>query len=182
MFTHSCSIIIIIALITVISWYFYSCATVETHQSGLKFQTSMCLIFDLPAVFWIESIECFRGIVSRSYILPATVPLAPVVTGITKYFIFYISLISVFIILYFNFFSVSFFHYLSTPWYFHIANQILPSLFLIIVPDLAAKTSLAEWPLCFIVISVVVVYRHRIVGFWYLSRAGIVSCTFVKSL
>jgi len=51
---------------------------------------------DVPntAAFHRESIECFPGIVYRFFGPLVTIPVAPIVTGMTKHFIFYYILIS----------------------------------------------------------------------------------------
>jgi hypothetical protein len=43
------------------------------------------------AAFCRESVECFPGIVSRYFFSPlVTIPVAPMITGMTKHFMFYI--------------------------------------------------------------------------------------------
>ena len=81
----------------------------------LTLQASHCSTFrivcDVPsvAVFCSESIECFPGTVSISFLkLLVTIPVAPVITGTTVHFRFHIRCISIHKLLYFNFFSASF--------------------------------------------------------------------------
>jgi hypothetical protein len=63
----------------------------------LRLQDSDCSTFlimcDVPstAVFCRESTECFPGIVSRYFFSPlVTIPVAPMITGMTKHFMFHI--------------------------------------------------------------------------------------------
>jgi hypothetical protein len=61
-----------------------------------RLQVSDCKTFlmmcDVPsmAFFGKQSIECCPGIVSRFCNLLLTVPMAPMITGMTKHFMFYI--------------------------------------------------------------------------------------------
>jgi hypothetical protein len=79
----------------------------------LRFQVSACSTFlmmcDVPsmAVFCRESIECCPGIVSSIFYFTYN-PVATVITGMTKHFMFHIRLISILRFLYFHFFSASF--------------------------------------------------------------------------
>ena len=67
-----------------------------------RFQASHCNTFrimcDAPtiAVFCSESIECFPGIVSKSFLkLLVTIPVAPIITGTIVHFRFHIRCISI---------------------------------------------------------------------------------------
>jgi hypothetical protein len=65
---------------------------------------------DVPskAVFCRESIECFPGIVSGYFYSPfVTIPVAPMITGMTKHFMLHIRWIYILKFLCFNFFSDS---------------------------------------------------------------------------
>jgi hypothetical protein len=81
----------------------------------LRLKVSDCSTFlimcDVPstAVFCTESIEFFPYIVFRYFFSPlVTIPVAPMITGMTKHFIFHIRLVSILTFLYFDFFSGSF--------------------------------------------------------------------------
>jgi hypothetical protein len=72
----------------------------------LRLQVSACRTFlmmcDVPsmAVFCTESIECCPGIVSRYFCkLLLTIPVAPMITGMTKHFMFHILWIIIIIII-----------------------------------------------------------------------------------
>jgi hypothetical protein len=72
----------------------------------LRLQVSACSTFlmmcDVPsmAVFCRDSIECCPGIVSRYFCkLLLTIPVASMITGMTKHFIFHILWISILIII-----------------------------------------------------------------------------------
>jgi hypothetical protein len=69
--------------------------------------STFLMMCDIPsmAVFCRESIESCPGIVSRYFCkLLLTIPMAPMITGMTKYFMFHILWISTLRFLYFNFF------------------------------------------------------------------------------
>jgi hypothetical protein len=69
---------------------------------------------------------------------------APMITGMTKYFIFHISWIYILKFLYFNFFLDSFcITFLSDGIATSVSKQILCFLFLIIMSGLFARTSLS---------------------------------------
>jgi hypothetical protein len=69
---------------------------------------------------------------------------APMITGMTKHFMFHILWIYILKFLYFNFFSDSFrITFLSDGIATSISKQILSFLFLIIMSDLFARTSLS---------------------------------------
>jgi hypothetical protein len=75
--------------------------------------STFLMMCDVPsmAVFCRESIECCPGIVSRYYCkLLLTIPVAPMITGMTKHFMFHILWISV-RFLYFNYY-----YYLSSEY------------------------------------------------------------------
>jgi hypothetical protein len=51
----------------------------------------MCDVPSIAVFFCREYIECFPGIVSRYYLSPlVTIPVAPMITGVTKHFMFHI--------------------------------------------------------------------------------------------
>jgi hypothetical protein len=69
---------------------------------------------------------------------------APMITGMTKYFMFHIHWISILTFLYFNLFSDSFcITFLSDGIATSISKQILSVMFLIIMSGLFARTSLS---------------------------------------
>jgi hypothetical protein len=68
---------------------------------------------------------------------------APMITGMTKYFMFHIRWISTLKFLYFNFFLDSCITFLSDGLATSISKQILSFLFLIIMSGLFARTSLS---------------------------------------
>ena len=75
--------------------------------------------------------------------LLATIPVAPVITGIIVHFRFHIRCISIHKLLYFNFFSASFLHDISVYGYYHIYQcACFIFLFLIIISGLFAVTSI----------------------------------------
>jgi hypothetical protein len=83
------------------------------------------------APFCRESIECCPGIVSRYFCkLLLTISVAPVITGMTKHFMFHIFWISVLRFLYFNLFSASFCIIIFFFYFFLLLfwNSILSSL------------------------------------------------------
>jgi len=104
---------------------------------------------DVPsiAVFCSESIECFPGIASKFFLkLLVTIPVAPIITGIIVHFRFHIRYISVHKLLYFNFFSASFCTtFLSAGIATSISLHVFSFLFLIIISDLFAVTSLSVY-------------------------------------
>jgi hypothetical protein len=115
----------------------------------LRLQYSACSTFlmmcDVPSMagFCRESIECCPGIVSTYFKPLLTIPVAPVITGMTKHFILYIRWNFVLRFLYFNLFSVSFcIAFLSDSIVTAVSKQIM-SLFLTIMSDLFARTSLS---------------------------------------
>ena len=66
---------------------------------------------DVPstAVLCSESIECFPGTASKFFLkILVTIPVAPIIIGITVHFRFHIRCIFINKLLYFNFFSASF--------------------------------------------------------------------------
>ena len=102
---------------------------------------------DVPsmAVFCSESIECFPGTVSKFFLkLLVTVQAAPIITGTIVHFRFHVRCISIHKLLYFNLFSASFCTTfppagIATS----ISVHVFSFLFLIIVSDLIAVTSLS---------------------------------------
>jgi hypothetical protein len=87
-----------------------------------------------------------------------TIPVTPMITGMTKHFMFYIRWISVLKFLYFNFFSDSFcITFLSDGIDTSISKQTLSFLFLIIMSGLFARTSL----------SVCILWFHSTVYYYY---------------
>ena len=117
----------------------------------LRLQASHCSTFrimcDVPsiAVFCSESIKCFPGTASKFFFrLLVTIPVAPVITGITVNFRFHTRCISIHKLLYFNFFSASFCTtLLSAGIATSISVHVFSFLFLIIISDLFAVTSLS---------------------------------------
>lgn len=81
-----------------LSWYFCSRTSGETHHPRFIFQTvsPSCTMCDAPSkpLFCTESIECFPGILSWFFSPLLTIPVAPIITGMTKHFAFHITLIS----------------------------------------------------------------------------------------
>ena len=111
----------------------------------LTLQASHCSTFrivcDVPsiAVFCSESIEFFPGTASKFFLkLLVTIPVAPIITGITVHFRFHICCISIHKQLYFNFFSASF-----CTTFLSISVHFVSFLFLIIISGLFAVTSLS---------------------------------------
>jgi hypothetical protein len=108
------------------------------------------MMCDVPstAVFGTESIECCPGIVSRYFCkLLLTIPVAPMITAMTKHFMFHIHWISVLIFINYSFFSASFCTtFLSDGIDTSINKQVLSFLFLIIMSGLFSKTSLSVLP------------------------------------
>jgi hypothetical protein len=77
------------------------------------------------AVFCRESIECSPGIVSRYSFSPlVTIPVASVITGMTKHFIFYIHWMSILRFLCFNFFFSLLLYYIPIWQHCYIYQQI----------------------------------------------------------
>jgi hypothetical protein len=83
---------------------------------------------------------CFQIFFFRSLV---TIPVAPMITGITKHFVFHISRISILKFLYFNFFSDSCITFLLDGIATSISKQILSFMFLIIISGLFSRTSLS---------------------------------------
>ena len=116
----------------------------------LRLQASHCSTFrimcDVPsiAVSCSESIECFPGIVSKFFFkLLVTIPVAPIITGTIVHLRFHIRCISIHKLLYFNFFSASSCTtFLSAGIATSISMHVFSFLFLIIISDLFAVTSL----------------------------------------
>jgi len=104
---------------------------------------------DVPsiAVFCSESIECFPGTASKFFLkLLVTIPVAPIIIGITVHFRFHIRCISIHKLLYFNFFSASFCStFLSACIATSISVHVLSFLFLIIISGIFAVTSLSVY-------------------------------------
>src|SRR5215475_4146989 len=108
------------------------------------FQASHCSTFrimcDVPsiAVSCSESIECFPRTASKFFLkLLVTIPVAPIITGITVHFRFHIRCISMHKLLYFNFFSASFCTtFLSAGIATSISVHIFSVLFVIIISSL----------------------------------------------
>ena len=87
----------------------------ERWSPPFRLQVSVCstvrFVCDVPNidVFCSESIEYFRGMVSKFFLKPlVTLPVAPITTNITIHFIFHIRCISIHKVLRFIYFSVSF--------------------------------------------------------------------------
>ena len=104
------------------------------------------IMCDVPstAVFCNESMECFPGTVSKSFLkLLITIPVAPIITGKIVHFMFHIHCISIRKLLYFNFFSASFCTtFLSAGIVTSISVHVFSFLFSIIISGLFAVTSL----------------------------------------
>jgi hypothetical protein len=84
----------------------------------LRLQVSACSTFlmmcDVPsmAVFCKESIECYPGIVSTYFCkLLLTIPVARMITGMTKHFMLYILWISILRFLYFTYYHYYYYYY-----------------------------------------------------------------------
>jgi hypothetical protein len=89
-------------------WYFCSWASGEPHHLCFKSQlvalSLWCVMFLVWQFFCKESTECCPGIVSRYFCkLLLTIPVAPMITGMTKHLMFHILWISILRFLYFNF-------------------------------------------------------------------------------
>ena len=91
---------------------FYLGPSIKRWSPPLRLQASHCSTFrimcDVPsiAVFCSESIECFPGTASRFFLkLLVTIPVAPIITGITVQFGFHIRCVSISKPLYFNLFT-----------------------------------------------------------------------------
>src|SRR5215475_9689330 len=123
----------------------------QQRSPPLRLQASHCSTFrimcDVPstAVFCSESIEYFPGTASKfSLKLLVTIPVAPIITGIIVHFRFHIPCISIHKLLYFNFLSASFCTtFLSADIATYISVHVFSFLFIIIISDLFAVTSLS---------------------------------------
>jgi hypothetical protein len=86
-------------------WYFFPWTNGTPHNSSLQvsYYSTFLIIRDVPsrAVFCRWSIECLPGIVCS---LSVTISVAPMITGMTKRFIFHNRWICILRFSYFNFF------------------------------------------------------------------------------
>jgi len=94
-------------------WYTSSWTSGTLHNLGFNFSHCSTFLFtyDVPTYSCVsrDSTERFPHIVSRYFFSPlVTVPVAPMITGMTKHFIFHICWISVLRLLHFNFFGAPF--------------------------------------------------------------------------
>ena len=119
----------------------------------LRLQVSHCSTFRImcdvlsTAVFCSESIKCFPGKASKCFLkLLVAIAVAPIITGIIVHLRFHIRCISIHTskLLYFNFFSDSFCTtLLSAGVATSTRVQVFSFLFLVIISDLFAVTSLS---------------------------------------
>ena len=155
-------IIIIIVIIIIIIRYgcllsqafpsrYFSRTSGDPHRSRFKLHTAvLSVLCDVPttAVFCGESIESFPGTASKFFRkLLVTIPVVPIITGITVHFRLHIRCISIHKLLYFNFFFRFLLHNISVYRVFPRLSVCMFSffLFLIIISGLFAVTSL---PVC----------------------------------
>jgi hypothetical protein len=82
-------------LLSQVSFPWYFSGTIDiSHYSGFEFQIvalSVLCALSLVQLFWFcrESIECVPGIVSGYFVSPlVTIPVVPMITGMTKHFVF----------------------------------------------------------------------------------------------
>jgi len=130
------NIIIIIIRMSLVTGLFFPVPLLNQRWSPpLTLQASHCSTFrimcDVPSidVFCSESIKCFPGTVSKSFLqLLLTILMAPSVTGTIVHFRFHIRCISINKLLYFNFFPL--------PFAQHFCLRVLPHLSVSIFPFL----------------------------------------------
>ena len=116
-------VIVISSLVT--SLFFLVLLTNQRWSPPLRLQVSDCSNFrimcDVPstAVFCSGSVECFPGMASKFICKPfVTIPVAPIITGITFHFTFHIRFIYVHNPLYLSFFLL--------PCAWQLCLQLLP--------------------------------------------------------
>jgi hypothetical protein len=115
MFQIKCSILLLSSSSSLVTGFLSSLVLLlnQWWTPQLRLQVSACSTFlimcDVPSMtvfFCRESIKCCPGVVSRYFCkLLLTIPVAPVITGMTNHFMFHILWISILRFLYFNFFS-----------------------------------------------------------------------------
>ena len=154
--SYSCKLLLLLLLLFVLSslvtgLFFLVLLLNERRSPPLRLQVSHCSTFRImcvvpnTAVFCSESIEFFFVITSKFFLkLFVTLPVAPVITGIILLFRIHIHYISIPKLLHFNVFSASFCTtFLSAGIATFISVHVFSFLFLIIISDLCALTSLS---------------------------------------